>query len=106
MRRIFLKTIGALMMLSSPMGSQPAAQPWREKMLERRRNARGMADDTEDSDGPLEPAALPAGVDVIRNIAYGPDPAQRLDVYRPARAENAPVIFMVHGGGWMRGDKA
>jgi len=28
-----------------------------------------------------------------------------MDVYRPANAQNAPVIFMVHGGGWRRGDK-
>jgi acetyl esterase/lipase len=42
---------------------------------------------------------------VERDVAYGPDPEQRMDVYRPANAQNAPVIFMVHGGGWRRGDK-
>lgn len=49
---------------------------------------------------------LPPGATVERNIAYGPDPAQRMDVYRPANAKDAPVLFMVHGGGWRRGDKA
>lgn len=39
-------------------------------------------------------------------FAYGPDPAQRLDVYRPARAGAAPVVLFFHGGGWQRGDKA
>jgi len=48
---------------------------------------------------------LPAGTRVERDIAYGPDPAQRLDVYLPPHAEHAPVIFMVHGGAWMIGDK-
>jgi arylformamidase len=46
-----------------------------------------------------------AGMRVEHDIAYGSDPAQRLDVYRPEHAANATVIFMVHGGGWTRGDK-
>ncbi len=41
-----------------------------------------------------------------RDIAYGSDPRQRLDVYAPDDAHGAPVILMVHGGGWHRGDKA
>lgn len=50
-------------------------------------------------------------VRVTRDIAYGNDPAQRFDVYSPQmidpnRTEPAPVIFMVHGGGWRVGDKA
>lgn len=39
------------------------------------------------------------------DIAYGPDPAQRLDAYLPKGQRNAPVIFLIHGGGWMSGDK-
>lgn len=54
----------------------------------------------------VRPGDLPAGIRVLRDIAYGPDPLQRFDVYAPAGANNAPVILMVHGGGWMRGDKA
>lgn len=43
-----------------------------------------------------------------QTIAYGSDPAQSLDVYIPnmTQLHDAPVIFMVHGGGWRRGDKA
>jgi acetyl esterase/lipase len=50
---------------------------------------------------------LPAGVRVEHDIAYGPSPAQRLDVYLPASAADggAPVILFLHGGGWRRGDK-
>ena len=55
----------------------------------------------------ITPAQLPPGVRVIRNVPYGGDPAQRMDVYLPAQGTaRAPVIFMVHGGGWTRGDKA
>ncbi len=48
---------------------------------------------------------VPAGVRHLANLAYGNDPAQRLDVYLPAHASGR-VIVMVHGGGWRRGDKA
>lgn len=41
-----------------------------------------------------------------RDVAYGKDPAQKLDVYEPPGAVDAPIILMVHGGGWRHGDKA
>jgi acetyl esterase/lipase len=50
-------------------------------------------------------AATPADVVTQRNVAYGSAKAQALDVYAPARAQHAPIIFMVHGGAWMIGDK-
>lgn len=49
---------------------------------------------------------LSSGVKLLKDIAYGEDDAQKMDVYLPAHAEHAPVILMVHGGGWRRGDKA
>lgn len=48
----------------------------------------------------------PAGTRIDRDLAYGSDPEQRIDVYRPASVEHAPILVMVHGGGWWRGDKA
>jgi acetyl esterase/lipase len=36
---------------------------------------------------------------VMKDIAYGEAPAQKMDVYLPSHADHAPVIFMVHGGG-------
>lgn len=49
--------------------------------------------------------AVPAGATAVRDVAYGNDPAQHFDVYLPANARNAPVLFYVHGGGWANGDK-
>jgi len=43
---------------------------------------------------------------LLRDVSYGDAPAQRLDVYKPAHAHAAPVIVMVHGGGWMIGNKS
>jgi acetyl esterase/lipase len=42
------------------------------------------------------------------NIPYveGGHESQMLDVYAPADAKGAPVVFWIHGGGWQQGDKA
>ncbi len=51
--------------------------------------------------------AAPAGQRVLRDLPYGPDRRQRMDVYLPAAPpRGAPVIFMVHGGAWRVGDKS
>ncbi|MBL1292885.1 MAG: esterase [Alteromonadaceae bacterium] len=50
--------------------------------------------------------ALPSGMTVLSDIPYGKDVDQALDVYIPADAKDAPVIFMIHGGAWSGGDKA
>jgi arylformamidase len=42
---------------------------------------------------------------VLRDLAYGQAPLQRLDVYLPAHPNHAPILFMVHGGAWRVGDK-
>lgn len=44
---------------------------------------------------------------VVRDVVYGTDDKakQNLDIYTPANAKNAPVLFWIHGGGWQVGDK-
>ncbi|MCF5051597.1 alpha/beta hydrolase fold domain-containing protein [Pseudomonas syringae] len=40
------------------------------------------------------------------SIAYGDDPRQKLDVYRPVTApQNAPVVVFFYGGSWNSGAK-
>ncbi len=51
-------------------------------------------------------ASYPAGTIIHRDVAYGDDPMQKMDVYLPPHPKDAPIILMVHGGGWRRGDKA
>ena len=41
-----------------------------------------------------------------RDVAYGPDERQKLDLYRLAAERPRPVLLWVHGGGFLRGDKA
>jgi acetyl esterase/lipase len=45
---------------------------------------------------------------VARDLQYGPDPRQRLDVHSahdPGAGNAAPVLVYVHGGGFVGGDK-
>lgn len=52
------------------------------------------------------PKPAPVGAAILRDIAYGSDSRETLDVYLPpGKTSGAPVIFMVHGGGWRIGDK-
>ena len=45
--------------------------------------------------------------DRTNDIAYGPLPRQRLDVYRAVEPrEGAPTVVFVHGGGWNSGSKS
>jgi arylformamidase len=55
---------------------------------------------------PFHDAHAGKGVRVIADTHYGADRAQRLDVYTTEGIHARPVIVMVHGGGWMFGDKA
>ncbi|HEX8191987.1 MAG TPA: alpha/beta hydrolase, partial [Allosphingosinicella sp.] len=43
----------------------------------------------------------------VRGAAFGPEPRQRLDVYRPRRAgEDLPVILFLYGGNWQSGTRS
>lgn len=46
------------------------------------------------------------GLVIEHDIAYGPDPRQRLDIYRPEGSGKHPVIVFFYGGGWDSGRKS
>jgi acetyl esterase/lipase len=54
---------------------------------------------SEPSEGAVNPKAT------LPNVAYGADPAQVLDFWKAESKEPTPLVFYIHGGGWMGGDK-
>lgn len=46
-----------------------------------------------------------ASAALLKDVAYGTDANQKFDVYAPEHVRGSPIIVMVHGGGWHRGDK-
>lgn len=52
-------------------------------------------------------AASAAEPRVERDIPYAEprNPRQTLDVFAPANARQRPIVFWIHGGGWVVGDK-
>ena len=56
-----------------------------------------------------DPATDKAAAPIVhRDIPYTEPKAEKqtLDVYAPPEGKNHPVVFWIHGGGWMLGDKA
>lgn len=101
---VFL-TVAMISTASIPIAE---AGPLRE-ILRRRGATEDASDSVEGSEaGDIPAAAAHAGARRITDVSYGSDPHQRLDVYLPASPSGgpAPVILMVHGGGWRLGDKA
>ena len=45
------------------------------------------------------------GYQLHKDIAYGNDARQKLDIYTPNEATNAPVILFFYGGSWKMGSK-
>lgn len=48
---------------------------------------------------------MAAATRVTRDLAYGPDPRHRLDLFTRDGLAGAPVFLFVHGGGFTMGDK-
>ena len=54
---------------------------------------------------PLQPTDPVAGLRAERDIAYGSDPMQKLDVISNGQGTGKPILVFVHGGGFTGGDK-
>ena len=90
LRHVYLISACAALTLA---GSVEADTALRERIAERIQEKQGRLDTHRAHSRPTE------------SISYGTSPLQRFDVYTAGRTKDAPVIFMVHGGGWRRGDK-
>lgn len=53
-----------------------------------------------------KPAPKPSRPPTLANVAYGKHERQVLDFYKAESAKPTPLLFFIHGGGWVNGDKA
>lgn len=53
----------------------------------------------------LSAGEAPQTAPTFADIAYGTHERQVLDVWQAAATKPTPVVFHIHGGGWVRGDK-
>lgn len=53
-----------------------------------------------------KPAPKPTRPPTVANVAYGTHERQVLDFYKAESAKPTPLLFFIHGGGWVAGDKA
>ena len=93
------RTIIAALLLGAMISTSAVAM----QGLFRHRAGRGALGNGQRDNAPI---SLPAGARLVQDVAYGSDPKQTMDVYVPSNAHGAPVVFMVHGGAWMIGNKS
>ncbi len=94
MEKVLMQFVALVVMLSFSSGaySGPIRNFIGKKMTER-----SKVDDPEE--------LLPKGGKLLQDISYGDDPEQMLDVYLPPNKPKPQILFMVHGGGWVFGDR-
>jgi acetyl esterase/lipase len=65
--------------------------------------AHAQADKEQPKKAPAKPAGIPP---TTENVPYGDHPRQVLDFYQARADAPTPVVFAIHGGGWVNGDKS
>ena len=56
--------------------------------------------------GLLNVTVASRGVEVTHDVAFGPGPRDRMDVYRPSGANGrAPLVVFLYGGNWRTGER-
>jgi acetyl esterase/lipase len=56
--------------------------------------------------GLLNATVPKGGVEITRGVSYGPADREKLDIYRPNTATDAPVVVFFYGGAWNSGSRS
>lgn len=89
--------LAAILIALAAPSPAPAAETLRGMVIQ------GLQQRLQDKD-PIDPSKYVPGA-VRGEFSYGTSKEQTLDVYSPGGVTNAPIIVMIHGGGWIIGDK-
>ena len=54
----------------------------------------------------VKPAPAPKRAPTVANVPYGTHERQVLDFYKADSPKPTPLLFFIHGGGWVAGDKS
>jgi acetyl esterase/lipase len=54
----------------------------------------------------IKPAPAPKRSPTVANVPYGSHERQVLDFYKADSPKPTPLLFFIHGGGWVAGDKS
>ena len=54
----------------------------------------------------VKPATAPKRAPTVANVPYGEHERQVLDFYKADSPKPTPLLFFIHGGGWVAGDKS
>ncbi len=54
----------------------------------------------------VKPAVAPKRAPTVANVPYGTHERQVLDFYKADSHKPTPLLFFIHGGGWVAGDKS
>lgn len=54
----------------------------------------------------VKPAPVPKRAPTVANVPYGMHERQVLDFYKADSPKPTPLLFFIHGGGWVAGDKS
>ncbi|MHB1081954.1 MAG: alpha/beta hydrolase family protein [Prosthecobacter sp.] len=54
----------------------------------------------------VKPAPAPKRAPTVANVPYGSHERQVLDFYKADSSKPTPLLFFIHGGGWVAGDKS
>lgn len=54
----------------------------------------------------VKPAPAPKRAPTVANVPYGEHERQVLDFYKADSPKPTPLLFFIHGGGWVAGDKS
>jgi acetyl esterase/lipase len=69
------------------------------------KNLRAAYNATIEAYMPFLIAAPKNGIRVTKDISYGSDPKQKLDIYQPEGKTGIPILVFLHGGAYVSGDK-
>jgi acetyl esterase/lipase len=69
-------------------------------------NAQTSAPATKPAAAPTAKPAVPKRAPTLANVPYGTHERQVMDFYKVESSKPTPLLFFIHGGGWVAGDKS